>query len=182
MSLDKFIFPDQFESIKFKLRFINCPNCKQIGFLILHGFLSGINEYEKLITKARRVFCSNRYSNKGCGKTYSIYFLPSLPKIKASTHPINQFLQGILNGDSIAQSFYRISNWCLVSLSTFKRYWIKFKLKISAIRQFLMDKISSTLKPPDNLVLENIYYINSQYPNSDNPIEAFILKSQIALF
>lgn len=47
-----------------------CPHCQHSETLKSHGLLLGTNQQ----TKGFRLFCSNRNSNHGCGKTISIVF------------------------------------------------------------------------------------------------------------
>ena len=57
-----------------------CPHCGKLYTLKSHGSLYGIDPVKpEVARRVLRFYCSNRYSNKGCGKTFSINFETIIP-------------------------------------------------------------------------------------------------------
>jgi hypothetical protein len=101
-----------FKAIHHKLKQFNCPFCRTIGNLNLHGFIYG---YDKK-RRGRRIFCSNRNRRKGCGRTFSLLLAGFLRNFRLTAHELWTFISGLVqglskqaawaqNGVSISESF-----------------------------------------------------------------------------
>jgi hypothetical protein len=57
-----------------------CRHCGCRESVVAHGCLRGLAETgHETVTRGLRFFCSNRYSNIGCGRTFSVYWDTILP-------------------------------------------------------------------------------------------------------
>lgn len=150
-----------------------CPHCSESHFLISHGFV-----YKKTITTlkkiiGKRIFCSNRFNKKGCGRTFQIYLSLYIPRLHYSADELNLFTKSLISGDSISLSYtnatgaleYRNSyRWLKKLYDHTDRYrnfitkkqcdfisWINFQAKIKNTSHFY-----STLKQLHQIINENV--------------------------
>lgn len=56
---------EEFVQYKDQLKSKKCFKCSHSGYLVLYGAYKD---------KGHRCYCSNRYSKKGCGKTFVVYY------------------------------------------------------------------------------------------------------------
>lgn len=98
---------EDFRQFHLGLKQTSCPHCKSTGFLNLHGYLRGHDEfnYGLKIIRGRRIFCSNRGRRKGCGKTFSILAAEILKKFVIGAKSLWRFLRNIAAGLNTIESF-----------------------------------------------------------------------------
>lgn len=89
---------DQLQLIDSIHKLFRCPHCQCVGALIKHGWLRGLGPagWIKGI-RARRLFCSNRGSRPGCGRTVSIFFDCVLKHLSLTSCLLWRFLTASLN-------------------------------------------------------------------------------------
>lgn len=70
-----------------RLKQTPCPHCQVVGSLIRHGCLYGYDDSvpPRRSLRARRVFCSNRYARRGCGRTFSVWCANKIRRLSLST-------------------------------------------------------------------------------------------------
>jgi hypothetical protein len=171
---------DEVEEVLAKLKTTACPHCKQVGYLIRHGFLRG---YDPLhlrgkTVRARRVFCNNRNRSTGCGRTFSIWIADKIKRLLLTADCLWEFLrQAVLTGNK-RQAFQSLQN--RLSDSAPYRIWKRFHQAQSAIRTALR----AWCRPPEiasgqpaELTLAHLEAAFKQHPL--NPIAAFQVTLQI---
>jgi hypothetical protein len=157
-----------------KLKLIQCPHCKLIGCLILHGFLYGYDEkiYNKTINRGKRFFCSNRNKRKGCGKTFSILKSNIIKGFIITTNSIWKYLNNLTKGISKKEAF----NYTKIihTDSTIYRLYNRFKLSQHNIRT-LLTRISRPpqLKKTTKPVIQTILHLKDAFREYNCPITAF---------
>ena len=77
-----------------------CPHCQHSKTLKSHGPLVGTNKQ----TKGFRLFCSNRNSNRGCGKTFTVFFEDVISGTKLLTDDISTLFRRFYNVDESKES------------------------------------------------------------------------------
>ena len=179
----EFIHSEKFCSFHEALKLKLCPYCKAISTLNLHGFLRGKNDKndQKSITRARRVFCSNRGNAAGCGRTFAIYFSSTIPDLAISTSTAWDMLYSSLKGISIFQ-YYQSLNWIRISLCTCYRFLTRFKRCLFAIRTNLVTncaRINLNLGPDKETIRHLCACMNMPYPEYDH-IAEYQVKFQTA--
>lgn len=163
-------------SIAERLKQMPCPHCKTVGTLIRHGALYGFDDSnpQRKTLRARRVFCSNRYQRRGCGRTFSVWIVDKIRRLSLTTRTLWLFLQlAVVAGIAAA---IRVVN-CPRSDRTFQRIWQRFDRSQSAIRTAL-----SRRGPPPPLPAEParrpaaaqvLAHLQSTFPHADCPIASF---------
>ena len=83
-----------------RLKLTACPHCQRVGTLIRHGSLFGFDELSprRKTIRARRVFCSNRNSRLGCGRTVSVWLAEKIRRLSLTTRGLWKFLQLAVTG------------------------------------------------------------------------------------
>ncbi len=167
-----FIDRTELETIVQSIKLKQCRHCGIIGMLILHDYIYGFDEYRNYrLVKGRRIFCSNRNNRKGCGRTISYFIINFINETLISSSIAWQFLLFILSGMSIEKAYNALNPECVLSISTFYRFWKRFKLTMHKIRTFISDnfKLSETLESTPSC--ETISHLSNHLADPDlNPI------------
>jgi hypothetical protein len=152
-----------------------CPHCKVVGTLIRHGFLYGFDDSSppRQVVRARRVFCSNRSTRPGCGRTFSVWNADKIRRLSLNTNTLWRFLQRAAAGSIVAA--IRAAD-CQLSDRTWQRIWKRFDLGQSKIRTALCRRC-----PPPELPAEParrpaaqvLAHLQAAFPDADCPIAAF---------
>ena len=125
------------EALHARLKITACPHCKKVGHLIKRGFLRGYDQHHQLkkTVRAARVFCSNRSSAAGCGRTFSIWLAERIRRLFLSADCLWQFLSGTADSANKLQTFCRLQS----GLSDAAPYhlWRRFLRAQPAIRTAL---------------------------------------------
>jgi hypothetical protein len=159
-----------------RLKRTACPHCNTVGMLIRHGTLSGFDDRtpQRRAIRARRVFCSNRYRRRGCGRTFSVRLAHTIRRLSLSTRTLWAFLQRAVVG-TIAAAIHGTDGQR--SDRTFQRIWRRFDRGQSAIRTALLGR-----GPPPALPAEPcrrpaaahvLAHLQATFPHDDCPVAAF---------
>jgi hypothetical protein len=78
-----------------RLKLMACPHCQVVGALIRHGYLRGFDEGSprRKTVRARRVFCSNRQTRPGCGRTFSVWCADKIRRLSLTASCLWRFLR-----------------------------------------------------------------------------------------
>jgi hypothetical protein len=176
---------EEWNSTVERLKQTDCPHCKAVGTLIQHGSLYGYDESSprQIIPRARRIFCSNRNSRPGCGRTFSIWLADKIRRLSLTTCGLWQFLRRAVSG-SIAAAIRATS--CHLNDRTLQRIWKRFDRSQSQIRTAL----SAQRPPPEFLPGESrrstqaqvLAHLQAAFPDADCPIAAFQQASRTFFF
>ena len=110
-----------------------CRHCKQSGQLKSHGALRGIHlSKPKPALRGIRIYCSNRYSNMGCGRTFSVLFSSMLPSLTVRAKHLSLFFKKLLTANSIHAAWH--SSRIPFSLRSAYRWIEKLKLNQAMLR------------------------------------------------
>jgi hypothetical protein len=107
-----------------RLKLTPCPHCRVVGRLIRHGCLVGYDECQHQTLRARRIYCSNRHAQRGCGRTFSVWLADKIRRLSLTTHAVWRFLQQAIAG-SIAAATRAMTER---SDRTWQRLWKRFQL------------------------------------------------------
>lgn len=132
-----------------KLR--QCPHCKRTGTLIGHGFLRGYAEHgSERVIRGRRLFCSDRFRQSGCGRTVAILLDTVLRAFSIRPRTLFEFAAAVVSGTSRRAAWHRVAAGC--SLSRGYRLWQRLLGAQSALRTRLLSVCSPPLsKAPEPL-------------------------------
>lgn len=127
--------------------------------------------------RARRIYCSNRGSRPGCGRTISVWLADKIQRVCTSTRRLWSFLQRAV-ADGIADAIRQVGDQ--LSGRTWQRLWRRFRLGQSRIRTFLLSR-----HPPPELatasrhapVTQVLAHLQAAFPDAD-PLAAFQLATR----
>lgn len=159
-----------------RLKQTSCPHCQTVGALIRHGVLTGFDDHNppRQAIRARRVFCSNRYRRRGCGRTVSVWIADTIRRLSLSARTLWAFLQRAVVG-TIAAAARAVDS--PRSDRTLQRIWTRFDRGQSAIRTALRGR-----GPPPEVTAEPLRrpaaaqvlaHLQATFPHDDCPVAAF---------
>jgi len=155
-----------------------CPHCSKQGTIRRHGFLRGKDLHKPTtIERGLRFFCSNRYSNKGCARTFSIFFDSVIPRHSVSSRDLGEFLRHVLEESSIHAAWTHMK-WPF-SISSAYRWINSFKENMARIRPHLHERNdgdSSSSSP----LHETIRLLSTTFPLA--PVSQFQSTFQSPIF
>lgn len=172
----------EFEQYYFRLKQASCPHCKQVGFLIRHGYLPVSYEEHGTSKKSRgrRIYCSNRKLRNGCGKTFSAISSAILKGFIISSPTLWMILTKRIQGLNLKKSFDQAG----LSFSTSWIYWIwhKWRINQSRLRTFFYSLKTGSFSYQNVCAeIETILYLKAVFP-TPNPIASFQACFQQPLF
>lgn len=160
MLSSRYITTEELNAVIQTVKLTKCIHCGFIGMLILHGYQYGFDEYRgKCVIKARRVFCSNRNRRRGCGRTFSYRLIDFMQRTLISASIAWDFLLFILAGLSIEKAYGEIDPACELSLSSFYRFWERFKQALPRVRTCLADYCPLAPIHEPSAILETIRHM-----------------------
>jgi hypothetical protein len=143
--------------------------------LIQHGFLYGFDDSSprRKTVRARRVFCSNRHTRRGCGRTFSVWIADKIRRLSLTTGCLWRFLQRAVT-DGIRTALRTVD--CHLSDRNLQRIWKRFHQGQSKIRTALCARC-----PPPELpaaarpAAQVLAHLQAAFPDARCPIADFQL-------
>lgn len=89
-------------------QFTLCQHCHQSGNLISHGFIYKKQQQSEPQVIGKRIFCSNRTTHRGCGRTTPLYLSIKIPRKHYQSNHLFTFIKALLAYCSISEA-YRIA-------------------------------------------------------------------------
>ena len=155
-----------------------CPHCSKQGSLRRHGFLRGKDlRHPSTIKRGLRFFCSNRFNNNGCARTFSLFFDASIPRYSLSSQDLDEFLRKVLQASSIHAAWAQMK--LPFSISSAYR-WIKsLKRNMARVRPLLHES-QCKAHGSTSVLQETIRLLLKSFPL--NPIARFQTTFQTPIF
>lgn len=136
----------ELESLLQQVKQWSCLHCHDVGWLVLHGWLRGYGPRGKEQTlRAKRLFCSNRFTAKGCGGTVSIFLGECFRGLQITATALWLFLQATLEGSSTQAAWE--AHGGRLTLSTGYRLWQQLQKALPRLCSWL----SRRRAPPKDL-------------------------------
>ena len=88
-----------------QLQLEQCKHCQQTQQLVSHGFIRKKRLGGDPHPVGKRVFCSNRYSRTGCGRTMQLYLDSTLRYLHHAGSAVVAFVLSLLAGISIGLAY-----------------------------------------------------------------------------
>jgi len=163
-----------------EVKFVPCPHCGRMGFLIGHGFLFGYAEAgQEIVVRGRRFFCSNRYRRRGCGLTFSVLLADVLVGFVVRTYTLFAFLQGVADGLSRKAAWGRVAG--SFSLESGYRLW----RRLSEAQTHIKAVLCRQRPPPYSTAAEPLVQVRDHlryfFPTSDCLFTSFQRRFQTPL-
>lgn len=167
---------EEFEGICLDLKNDPCPHCKNIGCLILHGYLYGYTEdtSSEVVKRGHRIFCSNRRrrERKGCGRTFSVLISGFIKSHTISAESVWKLLEKIKEDVSLVRAARNSES--NIEESGVYRIFRKLKDNQIKIRTFLMSlKDPPSLKHTKDSAIQTIEHLKSVFKGSLCPVAEF---------
>ena len=87
------------------LPYAACPYCQKQGCLVPHDNVYRYHD-RSLVPVGKRIFCSNRYTHSGCGRTYRLYLAQVVPGLHYAATHVMLFITLLLAGKTIAHAYF----------------------------------------------------------------------------
>lgn len=132
-------------SLDYHQRELVCLHCSKSDQFVSHGIIykqHSICDLEKI---GKRIFCSNRYGRKGCGRTFGLYVANKIPRLRYGAAQLFVFITSLLANLSVAKAYQKATNQ-LESRNAWR--WLnKLMHRLSHYRA-LLKKRDGTFLPP----------------------------------
>ncbi len=162
------------------MKFVHCPHCGRVGFLIGHGFLVGYAEAgQEMVVRGRRFFCSNRYRRKGCGRTFSVVIADVLVGFMVRACTLFSFLQRVADGLSRKAAWERAA--ASFSLESGYRLWRRLSEAQTHIKAVLCRQRPPPYSPANEPLVQVLDHLLCVFPLSDCPFADFQSRFQTPL-
>lgn len=164
--------PEQLDECLRVAKLRQCPHCKRSGTLIGHGLLRGYAEHtSERVIRGRRLFCSNRFLQRGCGRTVAILLDSFLRAFTVRAATLFALATTVFAGSSLRGA------WQLAapsfSLSSVYRLWHRLLGALSYLRTQLL----SVCPPPPSQASEPLTqlleHFGVAFTLSECPFSAF---------
>jgi hypothetical protein len=163
---------DEWNAFAQRLKLMPCPHCNRVGLLICHGFLYGFDESNsrRKTPRARRIFCSTRRAQPGCGRTFSVWSADKIRRLSLTAATLWRFLQHAVAGGIAAA--IRAANSPLCD-RTWQRIWKRFNHAQSTIRTALFSRCPPPPLPDKSTPAAQVLaHLHAAFPDAPCPIAA----------
>lgn len=161
----------EWTSLVERLKLTPCPHCQAVGRLIRHGSLVGYDESQRRSLRAQRIYCSNRHSQSGCGRTFSVWLADKIRRLSLSTSAVWRFLRQVIAG-SIATATRAMTEHER-SDRTWQRLWHRFRQAQSILRTALLARCPPPPLSSDLPEAQVIAHLQDAFPQAECPLAAF---------
>ena len=114
---------------------LECVHCLKSDQFVSHGNIYKQRTSASAEKVGKRLFCSNRSSRNGCGRTYQLYIENEVPSCRYGASQLFVFIVALLANIHICEAYYQATG----QLETRNAWrWLnKFNGKLSDYRSFL---------------------------------------------
>lgn len=184
MRLCKYFSTKQ-EFVQFKndIKLVPCPHCHRIGFLILHGPLSGLclNTNGEELYRGHRYVCNKRRKNNpGCGGTFSILMDYAVKFMQAGADCLREFLSSLKQGKPKNTTF---ENKSIPFTARCAYRWLdKLKRYQCNIRNNLLKKTKPPKSDSSSPLIQLLHHLEGAFSGNICPVSAYQYHFQTSFF
>ena len=163
-------------NLRVKIKACGCPHCRNPSAVVAHGYLKAHSGGD---TKGMRFFCSNRYSNEGCGRTFSVHWNTVIPGCSLQTAQILALVRACAAGPSTHGAWFL--SGLAISISSAYRWvarWLNLTAHIRTGLCLLAPPPGKADAQPDPFTLN---HLTAVFPKAPCAIAAFQLGLQTAI-
>ena len=174
MKFTRFLTPNSLEllDLRVKIRVDGCRRCHCTSSVVAHGYLRGnAATGQQVATRGLRFLCSDRYSNIGCGATFSIHWDTVIPYCTLRTAELLDLLRAVSTGLTThgAWAASRLS----VSVQTAYRWVAGWRRHTAHLRARLCLVVPPPGKADDQPDLLTLRHLAAAFPTASCHIAAF---------
>lgn len=158
-----------------------CRFCYKRGHIKNHGFLKGVHPIEPCQElRGIRFLCSNRYSNRGCGKSFSTLFSQMLPNHTTRSEHLKVFCDLLLKLKNVHAAWYRSA--VPFSLRTAYRWLRKIKNSQAIIRSNIQTVPKDHMEKELATYLTTIRLMKQRHQYAEDYISSYQQQYQTSIF
>jgi hypothetical protein len=174
MKFTRFLAPNSLEllDLRVKIRADGCRHCHCASTVVAHGYLKGnaASGYDT-DTRGLRFYCSDRFSNIGCGGTFSIHWDSVIPYCTLRTVELLDLLR------AVACALTTHGAWAasklVLSTRTAYRWVARWRILTTHLRARLCLVAPPPGKTDDQPDLFTLRHLTAAFPTATCPIAAF---------
>jgi len=174
MKFTRFLAPHSLEllDLRVKIRGDGCRRCHCTNSVVAHGYLRGnAATGQGSASRGLRFLCSDRYSNIGCGATFSIHWDSVIPYCSMRTVQLLGLLMAISAGTSTHGAW--AASRLIVSVRTAYRWVARWRYHTAHLRARLCLVTPPPGKADDQPDLFTLRHLAAAFPTASCPIAAF---------
>ncbi len=121
-----------------------CTHCTKNDQFVSHGIIYKQRSSTFSEKVGKRIFCSNRYGRKGCGRTFQLFVASEIPCFRYGAAHLFIFITALLENSTICDAYHQATGQ-----SEYRNAWRwlkKILLNISEYRSYLRTRIDVFFK------------------------------------
>ena len=158
--------------LRVTVRADGCRHCHCASSVVAHGYLRGhAASGHATGTRGVRFYCSNRFSNIGCGRTFPIHWDTVIPYCTLRTVELLDLLRSVAAGLSTHGAW--AASQLVVSARTAYRWVARWRILTTHLRARLCLVVPPPGKTASQPDLFTLRHLTAAYPMAPCPIAAF---------
>lgn len=117
---------------------LECIHCSKHDQFVSHGIVYKQRSSTSAEKVGKRLFCSNRYGRRGCGRTFQLYVSNEIPTFRYNAAHLFAFIASLLTQHSVKKAYF-----VATGKSDFRHawYWLnRLAKQMSTFRSFLQSR------------------------------------------
>jgi len=178
MKFSRFLKPNSLEilNLRVNIKAVGCPHCRCPSTVVAHGYLKAASGDT---SRGMRFFCSSRYSNRGCGGTFSVHWNTVIPRHSLKTSMILGLVRAVAHGPSIYRAWF--FSGLAISMSSAYRWMAKWSSLAAHIRTGLCRVAPPPGKDEAQIDPFTLHHLEAAFPNASCGIASFQLDLQTTI-
>ena len=182
MKFARFVEPNSLDllNLRAKIKAGGCGRCHCLSAVVVHGYLWGYAASgDDKVTRGMRFLCSDRYSNHGCGGTFSVYWDTVIPRCSLRTAQLLELMRVIATGPTTHGAWH--SSRLKTPVSSVYRWVAKWRNLTAQIRTRLCLVVAPPGKTDGQPDPFTLHHLTAAFPQAACAIAAFQSGLQTAI-
>jgi len=158
-----------------------CQCCKTKGHIKRHGQLLGVSlTGSEPESRGLRFYCSNRYNNSGCGRTFTVFFDTFVPHLSVRAKQLSLFFKHLLTAKSPHAAWYSMS--IPFSLRSAYRWIARLKVNQPTLRSTVYNDLPEVALENMPTHLATVTYLQQRFPLDECFVNSYQQQHQVSFF
>lgn len=143
---------------------LECAHCSKPDQFVSHGIIYKQRSSTLAEKVGKRIFCSNRYGRRGCGRTFQLYVSNEVPTFRYGAAHLFVFIASVLAQYSVKKAYFAATG-----KNSFRNAWRwinRLVKQMSTFRSFLKSRPKITT----HLFQDNVQRFQVLLPPSGNSL------------